>query len=215
MEVITSADGHRVVVADIDDQIIYASADIGRTWKNVASPSGWSAWYDGPWSTLAGSYDLTFIGISNFPRAFKIVDLWDMDDFSTAEWGALTVDGASISQGFVVASDGSKAIALDAAGGVYTILADGSYSKAENTPAVQWYSWIGASLASSGSGKRLYAVPDARNGADVIYVSKNYGATWYSSKGPVQEWMFVTSSFSGHTFYAAGGDGIYKVDLVV
>lgn len=111
-------------------------------------------------------------------------------------WNALPINRLWTSA--ASSADGSKLIASESGGALYTSADSGASWTRTKAPTNNW-----SAVASSGDGTKLVAV--ALNG--LIYTSPDQGATWHTNNAPVAAWQCVASSSDG-TKLVAGANGI-------
>ena len=196
-----SADGSKMV-AGIDGGTIYTSEDYGLTWKPTKAP-------DNFWESIACSADGTKLAAAAFSDGLnnQAPGQIHLSQNSGVTWK--TPHHSKKYHQFWLAiassSDGSKLVAVNAGGSIYTSKNSGNTWSLTSAPNASWFS-----VASSTNGDKLVV---AANGGP-IYTSTNAGVTWQAeTNAPNAAWASVASSADGNKLSAAQWGGqIYISD---
>jgi photosystem II stability/assembly factor-like uncharacterized protein len=194
-----SANGSKMAAA-MDGGRIYTSRDYGVTWRATASPSNY-------WESIACSADGRKLAAAAFSDGLNntVPGQIHLSSNSGASWRTprSTLENTNSLRQFWLSiassSDGSKLVAVNAAGSIYTSKNFGKNWSLSGAPSEPWFS-----VACSTNGERIVV---AANGGP-IYTSANKGRTWIAcTNAPNAGWASVTSSGDGSKFAAVQWGG--------
>ena len=166
---------------------IYASSDFGNTWSTTTVASNY-------WESICCSADGKYLAAAansdnlnnTVPGQIHLSQDWGL------HWHTPSDPGSNYWHfwlSIASSSDGSKLVAVNAEGTIYTSLDFGDTWTLTGAPGENWFS-----VASSTNGNNLVAV--ANNGP--IYTSTNSGVSWNeAANAPVAGWASVASSSDG------------------
>jgi photosystem II stability/assembly factor-like uncharacterized protein len=198
-----SADGSKMAAA-IDGGTIYTSADYGTTWKQTKAPTNY-------WESITCSADGTRLAAAAFSDGLNNAAPGQihLSQNSGLDWGTPSDPATNLWQfwlSIASSADGSKLVAVNAAGSIYTSQNFGNSWSQTSAPNESWFG-----VASSTNGNHLVAVGNA----GPIYISTNSGAMWWAAtNAPVAGWAAVCSSSDGSKLAAVqwGGQVYTSVD---
>jgi hypothetical protein len=170
---------------------VYTSTDDGMTWATSTLPQG-------SWNTDASSADGSKLVVALGNNGDPSSDYIHISSDSGATWATSTSAGTGNWQRVTISADGTKLVANQYGGGVFTST-DGGTTWTKTSAIAYQHFW--SSIASSADGTKLAAVENY--GGD-IYTSTDSGATWTDrAAAGSRNWTSITSSSDGTKLAAA------------
>jgi prepilin-type N-terminal cleavage/methylation domain-containing protein len=191
--VVMSGDGSKLIINETIDEDrggghMYSSIDSGNSWTQRASgnqPNGLLSMSNDGSKTVSSTYNLYNVNTS----------VWASTDLG-ANWNEKTAAGSRSWHSVIISKDGTKLIAGEYPGKLYTSSDFGSSWTARGTS--NWWN----DIAMSNNGSKAVAVVGGTGGN--IYTSSDSGATWTLQAGaPAASWNAVASSSDGTKLVAA------------
>lgn len=194
-----SADGSKMA-AGVDGGTIYTSQNYGVTWRRTAAPTNY-------WESIACSADGSKLAAAAFSDGLnnQAPGQIHLSRNSGGTWKTPLETPHNLKKlkqfwlAIASSSDGSKLVAVNAGGSIYTSKDSGSTWSLTSAPNESWFS-----VASSTNGNKLVVVA---NGGP-IYTSTNAGVTWKAAtNAPNAGWASVASSADGNKLAAVQWGG--------
>jgi photosystem II stability/assembly factor-like uncharacterized protein len=194
-----SADGSKMA-AGIDGGGIYTSRDYGVTWNLTTAPVNY-------WESITCSTDGSKLAAAAFSDGLDNTTPGEIHLSQNSGVSWVTPRGRNRKLNNVrqfwlsiaSSSDGSKLVAVDSGGSIFTSKDSGITWSLTSAPEEPWFS-----VASSTNGNKLVAVANA----GPIYTSANGGLNWKAAtNAPNAGWASVTSSSDGNKLAAVQWGG--------
>jgi len=207
---------------------VHVSVDFGGTWRTTSPLGNWSSvatsqdgalsvaaqyaanstggWgqlyaftsHEATWKVLSGAnvvsanwVSITMSGSGTHllaaPKSGHIISSAD----SGVTWNKVLELGSTDWAAVACSVDGTMLVAAEANGGIFTN-SGGSWSRQDSAGNNTWYS-----LAVSSDGSQIIA------GAQYVFMSVDFGVSWYQTTLPLARWGSVASSHDGANLVAA------------